>query len=56
MSALTQPSPSAAHHPHHGPIPAHQVNGHLPVQSPGKAADLAQKIVRMNETVWLQIG
>jgi hypothetical protein len=57
MSGHPQPSPSGAHHPHHGSLPAHaQINGHIPVQSPGKTTGLAQKIVQLNESVWLQIG
>lgn len=61
MSVHPQPSPSGGMHPHHGALAAHpQLNGHMPMQSPGQKSvtigGLAQKILQLNETVWLQIG
>lgn len=59
-------------HPHHGgplaPHPSAQLNGHghshghmQPAQSPGSqkpvgVPGIAQKVIQLNESVWLQLG
>ncbi|WEW57055.1 glucose repression mediator protein [Emydomyces testavorans] len=60
MSAHSQRSPTGAVHSHQTALPPHpQVNGHMPIQPQpqgGPPLTTWQKILQVNEAIWLQLG